>query len=49
MIKAYETPEEKRARRLAKKELKEKKRKAEMGWDKETLVTLSIYDIMYSI
>ncbi|KAF6041340.1 CACTIN [Bugula neritina] len=37
MMKAYETPEEKRARRLAKKELKERKRKSEMGWDKETL------------
>lgn len=38
-MKAYETPEEKRARRLAKKELKEKKRKQNMGWDNETLVS----------
>lgn len=38
LLKAYETPEEKRARRLAKKEEKEKKRKQEMGWDNETLV-----------
>lgn len=37
-MKAYETPEEKRARRLAKKEMKERKRKAAMGWDTETLV-----------
>lgn len=39
MMKAYETPEEKRARRLAKKEQKERKRKAAMGWDSETLVS----------
>lgn len=38
-MKAYETPEEKRARRLAKKEQKERKRKAAMGWDTETLVS----------
>lgn len=37
-MKAYETPEEKRARRLAKKNLKEKRRKQDMGWDNETLV-----------
>jgi len=42
MMKAYETPEEKRARRLAKKELKERKRKSEMGWDKETLVSFLV-------
>ncbi|XP_055956096.1 splicing factor Cactin isoform X2 [Patella vulgata] len=35
LIKALETPEEKRARRMAKKELKERKRKEEMGWDKD--------------
>lgn len=40
-MKAYETPEEKRARRLAKKEMKERKRKAAMGWDTETLVSKS--------
>ncbi|XP_041368243.1 cactin-like [Gigantopelta aegis] len=35
LIKALETPEEKRARRLAKKEAKERKRKEKMGWDKD--------------
>ena len=30
-----ETPEEKRARRLAKKEEKERKRREKMGWDNE--------------
>lgn len=34
-MKALETPEEKRARRLAKKETKERKRKEKMGWDEE--------------
>lgn len=33
-----ETPEEKRARRLAKKEAKERRRKEKMGWDKDYLV-----------
>ncbi|KAK3610182.1 hypothetical protein CHS0354_038818 [Potamilus streckersoni] len=37
IIKATETPEDKRARRLAKKELKEIRRKEKMGWDKEYL------------
>ncbi|KAL3867399.1 hypothetical protein ACJMK2_044604 [Sinanodonta woodiana] len=37
IIKATETPEDKRARRLAKKELKERRRKEKMGWDKEYL------------
>ncbi|XP_005098322.1 cactin [Aplysia californica] len=37
VLKALETPEEKRARRLAKKEAKERKRKEEMGWDKDYL------------
>ncbi|KAH8039958.1 hypothetical protein HPB51_009214 [Rhipicephalus microplus] len=36
-MKATETPEQKRLRRLAKKEAKERKRKAEMGWDEEYL------------
>lgn len=36
-MKAAETPEQKRLRRLAKKEAKERKRKAEMGWDEEYL------------
>lgn len=36
-MKATETPEQKRLRRLAKKEAKERKRKAQMGWDEEYL------------
>ena len=36
--KALETPEEKRARRLAKKEAKERKRRQKLGWDSEQLV-----------
>ncbi|OQR67170.1 hypothetical protein BIW11_02247 [Tropilaelaps mercedesae] len=35
LMKERETPEQKRARRLAKKEAKERKRKQEMGWDEE--------------
>ena len=35
ILKASEGPEEKRARRLAKKEAKERKRKEKMGWDQE--------------
>ncbi|XP_052785051.1 splicing factor Cactin-like [Mya arenaria] len=34
-LKAVEAPEEKRARRLAKKENKERRRREKMGWDKE--------------
>ncbi|KAL5482224.1 hypothetical protein EMCRGX_G022521 [Ephydatia muelleri] len=34
-LKAMETPEEKRARRLAKKEAKERKKREKMGWDQE--------------
>lgn len=37
-MKTLETPEEKRARRLAKKEAKERRRKEKMGWDKDYLV-----------
>ncbi|XP_058393547.1 splicing factor Cactin [Diceros bicornis minor] len=33
--KAFETPEEKRARRLAKKEAKERKKREKMGWGEE--------------
>ena len=33
-----ETPEEKRARRLAKKEAKERKKREKMGWDQEYMV-----------
>uniref|UniRef100_A0A9J7XDV2 Splicing factor Cactin n=1 Tax=Cyprinus carpio carpio TaxID=630221 RepID=A0A9J7XDV2_CYPCA len=35
MMKALETPEEKRARRLAKKEAKERKKREKMGWSEE--------------
>ncbi|GAB6028533.1 hypothetical protein CHUAL_002680 [Chamberlinius hualienensis] len=35
LMKMMETPEEKRLRRLIKKEAKEKKRKERMGWDKD--------------
>uniref|UniRef100_A0A8C3SJP4 Splicing factor Cactin n=1 Tax=Chelydra serpentina TaxID=8475 RepID=A0A8C3SJP4_CHESE len=35
MMKALETPEEKRARRLAKKEAKERKKREKMGWGEE--------------
>lgn len=34
-MKALETPEEKRARRLAKKEAKERKKREKMGWSEE--------------
>lgn len=37
LLKALETPEEKRARRLAKKEAKDRKKRKEMGWDDEYL------------
>ncbi|CAH1169514.1 unnamed protein product [Phaedon cochleariae] len=37
LIKATETPEEKRLRRLMKKEAKERSRKERMGWDNEYL------------
>lgn len=37
LLKQMETPEEKRARRLAKKEAKERRRKEKMGWDKDYL------------
>ncbi|GAA49403.1 hypothetical protein CLF_103019 [Clonorchis sinensis] len=37
LMKVLETPEEKRARRLAKKEAKERWRRERMGWDKEYL------------
>ncbi|CAM9802749.1 unnamed protein product [Lampetra fluviatilis] len=35
LVKALETPEEKRARRLSKKEAKERKRREKMGWGEE--------------
>ncbi|XP_058513939.1 splicing factor Cactin isoform X2 [Ochotona princeps] len=37
LLKAFETPEEKRARRLAKKEAKERKKREKMGWGEEYL------------
>lgn len=37
LMKANETPEEKRIRRLLKKEAKERERKQRMGWDKDYL------------
>lgn len=37
LMKANETPEEKRARRLLKKEAKERRRKERMGWDNDYL------------
>jgi hypothetical protein len=37
LLKATETPEEKRLRRLLKKEAKERKRKERMGWDNDYL------------
>ena len=38
-MKALETPEEKRARRLQKKEDKERKLRSKMGWDQEMMVS----------
>lgn len=38
-MKALETPEEKRMRRLAKKEAKERKQREREGWDKDYLVS----------
>jgi hypothetical protein len=43
MMKTLETPEEKRARRLAKKEAKERRRKEKMGWDKDYLVNQHLF------
>lgn len=42
-MKTYETPEEKRARRMAKKDAKERKKKEQMGWDKDYLVFITLY------
>lgn len=38
-MKALETPEEKRLRRLAKKDAKERKQRERDGWDKDYLVS----------
>lgn len=42
LLKALETPEEKRARRLAKIEAKKRKQKEKMGWDQEYMVSLRV-------
>ena len=42
LLKATETLEEKRLRRLNKKQVKDRKRKEDMGWDKEMMVRQSI-------
>lgn len=39
-MKALETPEEKRARRIQKKEDKERRKRAKMGWDEEMMVSV---------
>ena len=39
-MKASETPQEKRLRRVAKKEAKERRRREKEGWDKDYLVCL---------
>lgn len=41
-MKALETPEEKRARRIKKKEEKDKRKRAEMGWDQEMMVRVHV-------
>ena len=41
-MKAIETPEEKRARRLKKKEEKERRLRSKMGWDQEMMVTMDM-------
>ncbi|UYV73512.1 CACTIN [Cordylochernes scorpioides] len=45
LMKQMETPEQKRLRRLAKKEAKERKKKEEMGWDEEYMVSLPCLDL----
>ena len=42
-MKALETPKEKRQRRLAKKEAKERKQREREGWDKDYLVSENSY------
>ena len=41
-MKALETPEEKRARRLKKKQEKERRCREKMGWDKKDLVSFTL-------
>ena len=43
LLKSMETPQEKRARRLAKKEAKERKRRKDMGWDEDYLVKIAAF------
>jgi len=43
LLKALETPEEKRARRLAKIEAKKRKEKEKMGWDQEYMVSYEFH------
>lgn len=42
LMKALETPEEKRLRRIKKKEDKDKRKRAEMGWDQEMMVIMTM-------
>lgn len=48
-MKALETPEEKRARRLKKKVDKERRQKEKMGWDKNDLVSNSLLVSLYML
>ncbi len=41
-MKALETPEEKRLRRIAKKEAKERNQREQDGWDKDCLVSILV-------
>jgi hypothetical protein len=43
MRKVYETPHEKRQRRLAKKMEKERKKKSALGWDAEHMVKIFFF------
>ena len=49
LLKALETPEEKRARRLAKIEAKKRKEKEKMGWDQEYMVSLCVVFVSSSV
>jgi hypothetical protein len=46
--KVYETPHEKRTRRLAKKMEKERKKKAALGWDAEQMVCSILFFVKYN-
>ena len=45
--KGYETPHEKRQRRLAKKIEKERKKKTALGWDAEHMVRISSSNFLF--